>query len=95
MPAKLIVVCLIHSINEKDSSNYIIREAIAVVRREDNTPMNIKVTSFVPKDDLAPRWVPLFIPGNVLRFTGKFALDDPPHEILEVIKALFSYNCYL
>jgi len=31
MPAKLIVEYLIHSINEKDSSNYIIRETIAGV----------------------------------------------------------------
>ena len=46
--------------------------------------MNIKVTSFVPKNKLIPRWVPLFEAGNVLRLTGKFALDDPPHEMLEV-----------
>jgi hypothetical protein len=84
MPAKLTVTCLIHSIDERDSNNYIIRETIGIIRREDNTPMNIKVISFVPKNKLVPRWVSLFEAGNVLRLTGKFALDDPPHEMLEV-----------
>ena len=72
MPVKLTVACLIHSINERDSNiNYIIIEAIAVIRREDNTPMSIKVTSFIPKNKLVPRCVPLFKAGNVLRLTGK------------------------
>ena len=76
MPAKLSLIALIHSINEKDSTNYIVREAMAVVRYENNTTMDLKVTSFIPKDISVPRWVPLFVPGNVLRLTGKFALND-------------------
>ena len=87
MPAKLSLICLIHSVNEKDTANYIIREAIAIVRKEDNTSMEIKITSFIPKTSSTPRWVPLFEPDNVLRFTGKFILDEePPHETLQVIK---------
>jgi hypothetical protein len=87
MPAKLTFICLIHSVNEKDSSDYIIREAIAIVRKEDNKSMDIKVTSFIPKSSSSPRWVPLFEPGSVLRFTGKFMLDEePPHGILQVIE---------
>jgi len=75
MPVKLTVACLIHSINERDSNiNYIIIEAIAVIRREDNTPMSIKVTSFIPKNKLVPRWVLLFKAGNVLRLTGNILL---------------------
>ena len=86
MPAKLSLICLIHSVNERDSNNYIVREATAVVRQEDNTSMDLKIVSFISKDTSAPRWVPLFQSGNVLRFTGKFMLEDaPPHGILQVI----------
>ena len=87
MPAKLSLICLIHSVSEKDSTNYIIREAVAIVRKEDNTFMELKVTSFIPKIPSVPRWVPLFEPDNVLKLTGKFALDEePPHGILQAIK---------
>ncbi len=72
MPAKLTFVCLIHSVNERDSTNYIIREGITVVRKEDNNSMELKITSFVPKNSSAPRWVPLFEADNVLRITEKF-----------------------
>ena len=52
---------------------------------EDNTTMEVKITSFAPKDDLAPRWITAFESGNILRFTGKFALEEqPPHNMLEV-----------
>jgi hypothetical protein len=74
MPAKLSLICLIHSTNERDSANYIINEATAIVRMENNTPMELKITSFIPKTQSFPRWVPLFKPDNVLRLTGKFAL---------------------
>ena len=51
---------------------------------EDNTTMEVKITSFAPKDDLAPRWITAFESGNILRFTGKFALEEqPPHNMLE------------
>jgi len=37
MTSKLSLMCLFHLVNEKDSDNYIIREAVAIVRKEDNT----------------------------------------------------------
>jgi len=43
MPAKISLICLIHSDNEKDSSNYIIRESTAIIRREENTSMDLRV----------------------------------------------------
>lgn len=90
MPAKLTLICLIHSVNERDSKDYIIREAIGIIRKEDNTSMELKITSFIPKSSSAPRWVPLFEPDDVLKFTGKFSLnEEPPHGILEVIKLIF------
>jgi hypothetical protein len=60
MPAKLTFICLINSINERDSNDYIIREAVAVVRREDNKTINLKVTSFVPKASSVPRWTSIY-----------------------------------
>ncbi|CAG8531486.1 6123_t:CDS:2 [Funneliformis caledonium] len=81
MPAKVSLICLVHSINEKDSTNYVIREAIIIVRREDNTSMELKVTSFIPKSSAVPRWIPLYNPENIVRLTGKFTLDKkPPHD---------------
>ena len=87
MPAKITLICLIHSVVERDSIDYIIREGVAVVRKEDNTIMDVKITSFIPKKTSVPKWVPNFEPGDVLRLTGKFALDEePPHDnVLEVI----------
>ena len=87
MPAKLTLICLIHSVVERDSIDYIIRKGVAVVRKEDNTIMDVKITSFIPKKTSVPKWVPNFESGDVLRLTGKFALDEePPHDsILEVI----------
>ena len=86
MPAKLSLICLIHLVNERDSNSYIIREASAIVRKEDNTSMDLKIVSFIPKNSSVPRWVPLFQPGNVIRFTGKFVLEEePPHGTLQVI----------
>ena len=74
--------------SEKDSTDYIIREAIAIVRKEDNTTMDLKVISLIPKSSSALRWVPLFEADNVLRFTGKFILHDrePLHGISESIR---------
>lgn len=84
MPAKLTFISLIHSVTERDSTDYTIREVFAIIRKEDNTNMEVKVTTFTPKDDLAPRWIPVFESGNILRFTGKFALEEqPPHNMLE------------
>ncbi len=37
MSAKLSLMCLIHSVNEKESINYIIKESIAIVRKENKT----------------------------------------------------------
>ena len=55
MPAKITFICLIHSVVERDSNDYIIREGIAVLRKEDNASMNIKVTSFIPKKKFVPQ----------------------------------------
>jgi len=78
MPAKLSFMCLVNSVTEKDSANYIIREGTAIVRTEDNKSLDLRITSFVPKTSLALRWVPIFTHGSVLRFTGKFYLEETP-----------------
>ena len=52
-------ICSIHSVTKEDSTNYVIREATAIMRREDNTTMDLKVTSFISKSQSVPRWVPL------------------------------------
>ena len=65
MPAKFMLISLIHSVTERNNADYTIREAVGVIRKEDNTNMEVKVTSFFPKDDSAPRWIPIFEPGNV------------------------------
>ncbi|PKY34055.1 hypothetical protein RhiirB3_453449 [Rhizophagus irregularis] len=51
------------------------------MRKEDNTTMNLKLISFL-------KWIPDFTSGDVIRFTGKFSLnEEPPHNnILEKIK---------
>ncbi len=90
MPAKLTLICLIHLVNEKDSTNCIIREAIGVVRKENNTSMDLKITSFISKSTSAPRWVPVFVPENVLRLIGKFTLEEPPQGILKIIDFIFN-----
>ena len=51
MPAKLTLICLIDSISERDSPEYIIREGITTLRKEDDTTMKVKVISFIPKKD--------------------------------------------
>ena len=56
MPAKITFVCVIHSITEKDSKDYIIRESIAIIRKEDNVNMDVKVVTFTPKNTSVPRW---------------------------------------
>ena len=92
MPAKLTLICLIHSVNEKDSTNYIIREAIGIVRKEDNISMDLRITSFIPKSTSALRWVPVFVPENVLRLIGKFIFEEEPsHSTLEVIDFIFNF----
>jgi hypothetical protein len=40
MTAKLTFISLIHSVAERDSAKYTIREAITIVRKEDNTMMH-------------------------------------------------------
>ncbi|PKC03115.1 hypothetical protein RhiirA5_424250 [Rhizophagus irregularis] len=49
------------------------------MRKEDNTTMNLKLISFL-------KWIPDFTSGDVIRFTGKFSLnEEPPHNnILEM-----------
>jgi hypothetical protein len=86
MPAKLSLICMIQSITERDSPIYIVREAIATTRMENNSMLNLKITFFVPKNPNIPRWFPFFETENILQLTGKFILDEqPPHDaILQV-----------
>ncbi|CAG8567048.1 4566_t:CDS:2 [Funneliformis caledonium] len=51
MPAKFTLICIIHSIIERDTTEHII---------------------------------PLFSDGNILRFTGKFALPKDPHDTIKL-----------
>jgi hypothetical protein len=54
--------------------------------------MNLRITSFIPKSTSAPRWVPVFMPENVLKLTGKFILEEePPYSTLEVIDFIFNF----
>ncbi|CAG8775585.1 12795_t:CDS:1, partial [Rhizophagus irregularis] len=75
---KLTLICVIHSTVERESNNFIIKETIGIMRKEDNTTMNLKLISFL-------KWIPDFTSGDVIRFTGKFSLnEEPPHNnILE------------
>ncbi len=96
MSAKLTFICLIYLINEKDSTNYIIKEVIGIIRKEDNTFMDLKITSFISKSTSTPRWIFVFIPENVLRLTGKFILEkEPPYGILEVIDFVFIFFFFI
>jgi hypothetical protein len=79
---------LYNSLNvERDSNNFVVKEAIAVVRK-DNTTMNF--SCFFSKKFFSSKVESRFSCGDVLRFTGKFALnEEPPHDdILEVIHKL-------
>ena len=78
MPAKLTFICIIHSVSKKDFLDYVIREAIGIIRREDNESMDVRITAFFLKSSSTPKWVPIFIPENMLRFTGKYTLDENP-----------------
>jgi hypothetical protein len=55
-----------------------VKEAIVVVRKDDNTTMNLKVIAFFPKNPSVPKWTPNFMSGDVLRFTEKFAFCKDP-----------------
>jgi len=50
MPAKITFICIIHSVKEKNTTDYIIREAIAIIRSEEKTSLNVKVTAFFLKN---------------------------------------------
>ena len=49
MPAKLTLICVIHSIVERESNNFIIKETIGIMRKEDNVTMNLKIIPFFQK----------------------------------------------
>jgi len=54
--------------------------------------MDLKITFFIQKSTSTPRWVPVFIPENILRLTEKFILEEEPlHGILEVIDFVFIF----
>ena len=91
MSAKLTLICLIHSVNEKDSTNYIIRETISVIRKEDNTSIDLKITSFISNLLLLQSVIPIFVFKNILKLIGKFTLKEKPsHDILKVINFIFN-----
>ncbi|CAB4421870.1 unnamed protein product [Rhizophagus irregularis] len=47
--------------------------------------MNLKIITFFPKNLSVPKWIPDFTSGDVVRFTGNFSLNEPPHDdILEI-----------
>ncbi|RGB25440.1 hypothetical protein C1646_675568 [Rhizophagus diaphanus] len=86
------------TISKKDSTNDIIREAIAIIRKEDNTSISLILTSFIPKSSSAPKWIPLFEPDNILRLTGKFIFEEePPHGILQIVNyaAFARFNTFV
>ena len=82
MPAKFTLICIIHSIIEKEIMDHIVREAITVLRRETDINLELRIVTFFPKNPQVPRWIPLFTEGNILRFTGKFALPKQPHILM-------------
>ncbi|PKY56857.1 hypothetical protein RhiirA4_477455 [Rhizophagus irregularis] len=84
--AKLTLICVIHSTVERESNNFIIKETIGIMRKEDNTTMNLKIISFFPKNPSVPKWIPDFTSGDVVRFTRKFSLNEKPlhDDILEI-----------
>ncbi|CAG8554221.1 2311_t:CDS:2 [Funneliformis caledonium] len=95
MPVKLTFICVIHSVSEKDSLDYVIREAISIIRREDNESLDVRITAFFPKSSSIPKWVPIFVPENILRFTEKediyrFATEpvQSDNELFKSIKIL-------
>ncbi len=80
-------ICIIHSIDKRNTTNYIIKKAISIIRREENVNMDVKIIVFFSKDLLIFKWIFLFVSENILRFTEKFILnEDPFHDLLEIIK---------
>ncbi|CAG8680052.1 11869_t:CDS:2 [Funneliformis caledonium] len=84
MPAKFTLICIIHLIIEKGITEHIVREAIIILRRETNVNLELRIITFFPKNSQVPRWIPLFSDGNILRFTGKFALSKDPYDTIEM-----------
>ena len=78
MPAKFTLICIIHLIIERETTDHIIREAITVLRRETDINLELRIVTFFPKNPQVPRWIPLFTKGNILRFTRKFTLPKQP-----------------
>jgi len=74
-----------------------VREAIAVIRREERKNMNIKITAFFSEKSCNTQMVLLFAPGNILRFTGKFALnEEPPRgEQIQLLIITSHFHLYL
>ncbi|PKY57072.1 hypothetical protein RhiirA4_509025 [Rhizophagus irregularis] len=75
IPAKLTLICEIHSIVEQESNNFITKETISIMRKE------------------VPKWIPDFTSGDVVRFTGKFSLnEEPPHDDILEEKSLKNFR---
>jgi len=55
MLAKLILICIIYLVNEKDSTDYIIKEAISIVRKKGNENIDVKLTAFFSKSHSIPK----------------------------------------
>ncbi|CAG8708418.1 1403_t:CDS:2, partial [Funneliformis caledonium] len=61
-------------------------EAIGIIRREDNESLDVRIIAFFLKSSLIPKWVPIFVSKNILRFTGKYTLDEnPSYDKLEIV----------
>jgi len=67
----------------------IIKEAIGIVRKEDNTSIDLKITFFILKYISASRWVLVFVSENILKLIGKF------YDILEVIDFIFNLFLFI
>lgn len=58
MPAKFTFICIVHSVTERDTTDYIVREATVILRRETNANLELKIISFFPKNPRQPHPIP-------------------------------------
>ena len=55
MPAKFTLICIIHLIIERETTDHIMREAITVLRRETDINLELRIVTFFPKNPQVPR----------------------------------------
>jgi len=93
MPAKLSLICTIQSITDKDGPTYTVKEVVAIMRRKNNSILNLKITFIVPKNPNIPSWFPFLEVETVLQLTGKFILDKQlPHDDVLQVSLPFFYK---